>query len=121
MWCTIYMHTEILVHPTASSDRVTVFWPKKGKKELEKWDAEVVGEDASADTSATPIDIKRKLLHGKHVKKTNKLYLHIGFKYQGDPRCMLHASLRTVTLFACSKSGSKKNTQAIKDNWSKGH
>ena len=33
-----YVHQD-LIHPTDTADQVIVFWPRKGKKEAEKWDA----------------------------------------------------------------------------------
>ena len=42
------------------TDRVTVLWPKKGKKEPEKWDAIIVQDSSDA---TVPITIKSKLLY----------------------------------------------------------
>ena len=54
-----YVHCD-LVLPTDTADRVTILWPKKGKKEPEKWNAVIVHDSSDA---TVPITIKSKLLH----------------------------------------------------------
>ena len=42
-----------LIHPTDIADQVIVFWPRKGKKKAQKWDAVLVKDTADA-RSTTP-------------------------------------------------------------------
>ena len=55
-----YVHQD-LIHPTDTADQVIVFWPRKGKKKAEKWDAVLV-KDTTDARSTTPITIESKLL-----------------------------------------------------------
>ena len=47
-----YVHRD-LVLPTDTANRVTVLWPKKGKKEPEKWHAVIVHDSSDATVLVT--------------------------------------------------------------------
>lgn len=71
-----YVHQDLVLR-TDDTDRVTVLWPKKGKKGPEKWDAVIVQNPPSLSLSpnqkeglgtrlndaTVPITIKSKLLY----------------------------------------------------------
>ena len=53
-----YVHRDLVLR--TNTDRVTVLWPKKGKKGPEKWDAVIVQDSSNA---SVPITTKIKLLY----------------------------------------------------------